>query len=411
MNIHYLSELVIVFHCIISNASKIKTNNAESLKYIQQNLHSILFHFEENQIQIIRNLFYRSSQAYKLCKADVDNKNDIINTKFYSPCGIIHIITIHFKFKEHWLIVVAPKFSILVHFKRLVMDFADQYCDRGSSLALSEYIYGYMQTARNLIMCGSILAFDHMFQSNICKITMFQVNVLVPYKLTMEYEVIDKLTNRGTYIRNVAISTMGHSIHNVKNNPDINIWKILTSHDRIIYINEIFNNHTLGHLYIFEGPAILEKQKHSFELNITSRHILVKDLMLNYFVSFIEFYLINIVNVDVSVVFNTSAIDIDHINGSGILSIKHNGHITHKHLNVYSPPGYYIALSINIRKFNGIANHLCNFGGIVLYDRQLNSIFPQQYGPYCIPGRDGQPLVTNSGTDKIVLPFAGMYHS
>ena len=123
MNILYLSEVVIVFHCIFSNAFTIKTKNTESLKYILQNQHYILFHFDENQIQIISNLFFRSSRAYKLCKTDVNNKIDIINNEFYYPFGIIHIITIHFKFKQYWLIVVASKFSILVHLRRLVMSF------------------------------------------------------------------------------------------------------------------------------------------------------------------------------------------------------------------------------------------------------------------------------------------------
>ena len=372
-------------------------------RYIREFLHTSLDHSQDKLISVIGIVYFSCYRTRIYCNADTNNKTDILNIEIYSPCGIVNINSIQSEYTKSWLIVVPSNFSILLHIKSLVMDFSDRFCTH-SSLLIVPQKHNYLQVRQGFVLCGSVVPFDHVFQSNVCNIMVYQLNVLKPYTLEIEYEVINKVQYYGHFLQYIHDALPTRRFVNQKPN----IWNIRTTFDGIINILRIVNTYILGHIQIFEGPLLVNK-KYGLTLNSSQGNILDKQIILNYFTAQIAFEVDSFQDGVMYFDFNSSSINIEYINGSKTISIKHTGHITHRHFKVHNLPEYYVMLSINIREFQGIASHSCNFGGIVLYERPGNSAGVHEYGPYCIPGRDGQPLVSNTGITKLVLPFGGKY--
>ena len=361
---------------------------------------------EQNPTDDLEKLFLKVFILHSWCYYKEPISNNLIHVTYNYPCGIMHI-AFPIKSKQYQLFIKVPDmFNIHLQFKIFEMDISVN-C-KYSSMTLFE-LKNSWTTYSHWKFCGHMSPWQERTHASILKILIKQLYILKTFKLRLFYEI----DNKKTSFVNIYLTKRSDVENILQVNEPTYVFYITGKLGYGITLSKFIiatekSEQVEGTILLYEGTIQKILRKTILLNTVNDTRIVQTPLYFQYFCSSV------IISMDLLV---KKTIDMKFIRRKlQSIDVISAMHIYHK-FNVFQAvylikhlPEKHKTLYFKTRAFYGSTSKNCNLGGYAIEQSGSSSIYSYMlFGPFCSPGRPGQPFISGDGLQKLVLPSTDIF--
>ena len=323
------------------------------------------------------------------------------------PCGYAHFSSIWIQKSFRLEIKTHTIFILVINFTHFKMDDSGPKCSN-SLIALGTKIRDKWIFPKPWRFCGQRKPWYEVALSYKVSLAVRVVNLRQPFYITFDYVAVDH--SRADWLR--MKSRMQHIIYGSRDNllfhyrsdgSKVGVmfhnWLITVAPGSVIEYLSSTTCCFIGFLDIFDGPEMLHRLLRFDKKNITN----VEDndimLMTSYMKSYIRLQFNESHRyprkITVFIIRTRRAVcQYIELDTPSVTRVKHGSLILYKMFLLKSSNHKFPNISLTIRKFEGLNEGGCNFGGYAIRQNISHELLgPNLFGPYCTGVTSNTPLI------------------
>ena len=326
----------------------------------------------------------------------------------WAPCGYAQLNSHILRYNAFVTIIIQETFSTLLNFTNFVMDDSGSQCF-SSRLLIGQWSFGgRFVYPEERTYCGQQRPWFVIIDSSIVRLRFIQKNVRKPSHILFIYSAISgrpaEILRMNSYIDKTELlgsnaSTLYYfPVAKSSTKEVIHRWMLIVDFGYIIKFLSLETCCFFGLIEIFDGFEELNKL-----INIDKEN----NIFLNRSIFLETTYYKSLIKLHIDE-YNTSLksralvvltlIPIEHqtqlLSTNSNVTINHQGLIMYKIFRFNTNSSIFPNVSFAIRKFKGINEGGCNFGGFAIKHLVNHKLFnPALLGPYCTDAASNIPLI------------------